>query len=152
MLTLRSVSGEYWADFIRLSLHDDQLGYVASKVATIAEAKFEPHYQLRGIYAAEQPVGMLAYCHETEPEDLELFWIFRLMIDKNHQRKGFAKSAIKLAIDEIRKLGGKRIRTMHKPQNVAAPALYAKLGFQNIGLHEDGDTLLELPLIDATQN
>ena len=74
------------------------------------------------------------------------------MIGKNHQRKGFAESAMKLAIDEIWKQGGTRIRTMHKPENFAASALYAKLGFQNIGLHDDGDTLLELPLIELTRN
>ena len=144
MLTLQNVTDKNWRDFLRLSLHDDQLGYVASNVATIAESKFEPHFQLRGIYSDEQPVGMLAYCHEKEPEDLELYWIFRLMIDKDHQRKGYAESAMKLAIEQIWQQGGKRIRTMHKPENIAAPALYAKLGFQNIGLHDDGDTLLEL--------
>jgi len=143
ILTLQDVTGQNWVDCTRLSLHDDQLGYVASNVATIAESKYEQHHQLRAIYSGEQLVGMLAYCHETCPEDLELYWIFRLMIDKDHQRNGYAAGAIKLAMLEIGQLGGKRIRTMHKPENLAASALYGKLEFHVIGSLEDGDTLLE---------
>lgn len=124
-------------------MNDHQLGYVASNVATIAESKYEQHYQLRAIYSDKQLVGMLAYCHETDPEDVELYWIFRLMVDKDHQRNGIATCAMKLAMLEIGQLGGKRIRTMHKPENTAASALYSKLEFHVIGSLDDGDTLLE---------
>ena len=65
------------------------------------------------------------------------------MIDKEHQGKGFAYDAMKLTALEIVKRGGKRIRTMHKPENIAASKLYAKLGFCVIGTLDDGDTLLE---------
>ena len=91
MLNLQSVTRDNWGACIGLSLRDDQLGLVVSNVATIAESKFEQHVQLRAIYNDEELVGMLAYCHETEPEDLELFWIFRLMIDNcraNQLRQG----------------------------------------------------------------
>jgi len=143
MLTLQDVTAQNWVDCTRLSLHDHQLGYVASNVATIAESKYEQHHQLRAIYNGKQLVGMLAYCHETEPEDVELYWVFRLMIAKDHQRNGFAADAMKLAMLEIGQLGGKRIRTMHKPENIAASALYGKLEFHVIGSLDDGDTLLE---------
>ena len=143
MLTLENVTAKNWRDCTRLSIHDHQAGYVASNVATIAESKFEQHYHLRAIYRSTDLVGMLAFCHETEPEDLDLFWIFRLMIDKAHQRCGYASKAMTIAMEEIRDLGGKRIRTMHKPANVAAAGLYAQLGFSEIGSLDDGDTLLE---------
>jgi diamine N-acetyltransferase len=143
MLTLKDVTSENWRRCIRLSLQDHQVGYVASNVATIAESKFETHYRLRAIDSDDTLVGMLAYCHENEPEDRTLYWIFRLMIDKSHQRRGYAEEAMKIAMREIARMGGKRIRTMHKPSNHAASALYVKLGFTEIGQHDDGDTLLE---------
>ena len=143
MITLRSVTRKNWVACTRLSLHEHQVGNLASNVITIAEAKFEEHHQLRSIYKGDKLVGMLAYCHETEPEDTELYWIFRLMIDKEHQGKGFAHDAMKLTALEIVKRGGKRIRTMHKPENIAASKLYAKLGFCVIGTLDDGGTLLE---------
>ena len=78
-------------------------------------------------------VGMLAFCHEDDPEDLELFWIFRLMIDRHHQGNGYGIDAMRLAIEQIRKLGATRVRTMHKPENSAAAAIYAKLGIPPSG-------------------
>ena len=144
MVTLQNVTAENWRACIRLKLHDDQVGFVASNVGTIAESKFNPHHHLRAIYADDQLVGMLAFCHEDDPEDLELFWIYRLMIDRVHQRNGYGIGAMRLAIEEIKTLGGMRIRTMRKPENVTAATLYTKLGFHSIGYLDDGDCLLEL--------
>ena len=151
MLTLKDVTVENWKDCIRLTLHEDQDGFVASNVGTIAESKFNPHFHLRAIYVDDLLVGMLAFCHEDDPEDLELYWIFRLMIDCAHQRKGYGAEAMRLAIDEITRLGGTRVRTMHRPDNITAAALYAKLGFRSKGHLDDGDFLLELvlPLVDS---
>lgn len=95
----------------------------------------------------ELVVGMLAYCLETDPEDVELFWIFRLMIDRSVQGKGFGFAAMKLAIDEMTELGATRIRTMHRASNEIAASLYAKLGFQLTGeVLDDGDLVRELSL------
>ncbi|QDV75341.1 GNAT family N-acetyltransferase [Botrimarina mediterranea] len=146
MVTLRKVTRENWVACAKLSVHDHQQGYVASNVSTIAESKFEPHHQLRAICNSERVVGMLAYCHEDDPEDVDLYWIFRLLIDKDHQRQGHAAQAMLLALEEIRQRGGTRIRTMHKPSNRAASALYSGLGFKTIGNLDDGDTLLEIIL------
>jgi diamine N-acetyltransferase len=128
-------------------LADDQESLVASNLATIAESKFESHFQLRAIYDGDSLVGMMAFCHENDPEDYELFWLFRLMIDKSHQGNGFGLSALRLAIEEIGALGATRIRTMHKPINVIASSLYDKVGFERTGeILDDGDIVRELVL------
>ncbi|TWT47258.1 GNAT family N-acetyltransferase [Botrimarina hoheduenensis] len=147
MVTLEEVTRENWVACGKLSANDDQQGYVASNVWTIAESKFEPHHVLRAICNGEQVVGMLAYCHEEDPEDLGLYWVFRLLIDRDHQRQGHAAQAMLLAMEEIRLRDGTRVRTMHKPSNEAASALYMSLGFKAIGNHDDGDTLLEISLV-----
>ncbi len=153
MITLRTVDRKNWVACTELSLGDHQVGLVASNLKTIAESKFEPHYHLRAIYKDELIVGMLAFCHENVPGDPELYWIFRLMIDKSFQGKGFGLAAMKLAIEEIKKLGAARIRTMHKPDNSIAASLYEKLGFQLIGdALDDGDILRELRLRPRMSN
>ena len=147
MITLRPVDQKNWVACGRLALGDHQEAFVASNIDTIAESKFEPHYHLKAIYNDELVVGMLAYCHENDPEDFKTYWIFRLMIDTSHQGKGFGFSAMKLAISEIKKLGATQIRTMHKPNNAVASSLYEKLGFERTGLVlDDGDIVLELNL------
>ena len=126
---------------IQLQLADDQKANLVSNVETIAESKFEEHHQLRAIYVDEQLVGLLAYAHETDPPDKSLFWIFRLMVDKHHQRRGIGSTAMRLALQEIEAVDASRVRTMHKPANSAAANLYRKIGFRNIGLLDDGDKI-----------
>ncbi|MEX1232882.1 MAG: GNAT family N-acetyltransferase [Planctomycetaceae bacterium] len=130
----------------RLTLDENQRGNLASNIETIAESKFEEHHRLRAIYLGDQLVGLLAYAHEDDAPDEELFWIFRLMVDKNYQRQGIGLAAMQLAIAEIAELGASRIRTMHKPTNLAAASLYRKFGFREIGFLDDGDVLLEMRL------
>jgi len=147
MITLRPVDRNNWVVCGRIAVGDNQHGLVASNLETIAESKFEPHYHLRAIYHHELVVGMLAYCHENDPEDLELYWIFRLIIDSSSQGNGFGSEAVKLAIAEIWNLGATKIRTMHKPSNLIASSLYEKLGFEVTGeMLDDGDILRELIL------
>ncbi len=146
MVTLQNLTRANWVECIRLEFHDHQQGFVASNVATIAESKFEPHHVLRTIYSDDSMVGLMAYCPEDDPPDTELYWIFRLMIDKNHQGQGIGTAAMRLAVDEIREIGARRVRTMHKPTNIQAAAMYGKLGFQGIGVLDDGDMLLEMDL------
>ncbi|MCB1204501.1 MAG: GNAT family N-acetyltransferase [Verrucomicrobiae bacterium] len=147
MITLRPVDRENWVACSRLSLGEGQEGLVASNLATIAQSRFEPHFHLRAIYHEDSLVGMLAYCHEDDPEDLELYWIFRLMVDGVCQGKGYGSAAVKAAVDEMEGLGATRVRTMHKPENAVASSLYGKLGFERTGeVLDDGDIVLELNL------
>lgn len=145
MVHLQPVDRTNWADCGKLSLLPEQQANVASNLHTIAESKFETHYTLRAIYHGKTVVGMLAYCPEDEPYDPALYWIFRLLIDREHHRRGYAYAAMQLAVAEIWSLGANRILTMHKPANTTAAALYAKLGFSSTGKRlDDGDLLLEM--------
>lgn len=146
MITLQALTRSNWRACIRLEMHEHQQEFVASNVATIAESRFESHFVLRAINAEDKVVGMLAYCPEDDPPDPQLYWVFRLMIDKHHQHQGVGTAAMRLAIDEIRQLDAHRVRTMHKRENNIAAALYRRLGYRQIGFHDDGDVLLELEL------
>lgn len=151
MVKLNPVNEKNWRACSNLTLPADQRDFVAPNVYTIAESKFNPHYHLRAIYAGDELVGMLAFCHEDDPEDLELYWLFRLLIAPGNQGRGYATEAIQLAVHEMKDLGATRIRTMHKPSNSVAARLYKKLGFLDIGVHEDGDALLELTDFGKTE-
>lgn len=145
-IELKEVTRDNWIDCIQLSLLPEQEGNVASNVDSIAESKFEPDNQLRAIYKDNQVIGFLAFCVENDPPDPELYWIFRFMIDKDFQGKGYGTKALNLVIDEIKQLGAKRVQTMHKPKNKRAGKLYLKAGFSYIGTLDDGDLLMEMPI------
>jgi diamine N-acetyltransferase len=73
--------------------------------------------------------------------------IYRFMIDKHHQGKGYGRAALMAAIDEIRGLGNvARIVVSYLPANRGARRLYLSVGFREAGKDEDGECMAELVL------
>ncbi|QNX85993.1 GNAT family N-acetyltransferase [Acinetobacter seifertii] len=145
MINLKDINRENWILCAKLSLHESQNDYVAPNVYSIAESKVEEHYCPRVICFNDEVVGFLMYCVEIDPLDETLFWLFRLMIGKDHQAKGYGTTALQMAIDEIFTKGAKRIRTMYKSSNYVAGKLYKKMGFIETGEYDEcDDIILEL--------
>lgn len=142
--TLDPVTRGNWVAVARVELAPGQAGLVAPCAMTLAEWNFEPHHELFAVCLDGAPVGLLACCPEIDPPDPDTWWIFRLTIDRRHQRRGHGRRALELAVAEIRRRGAKRILAMHKPENGASAALLESLGFRPVGWLEDGDRLLEL--------
>lgn len=140
--SLKPVTKDNWIKCIDLSLYPHQIGNLALNVETIAESKFEPDNILRAIYLNDTVIGMLAYSMEDEPPS-EVYWLFRFMIDKDYQNKGYGTEALKLLFEEISRLGGKKIYTSHKPENKVAGKLYQKVGFSYNGELHYGEPLME---------
>ena len=74
---------------------------VAPNALSIAEASFHAEAWFRAIYDDETPVGFVMLYDPTlseQPEEPH-FFLWRLMIDRAHQSKGFGHAAVKLLID-----------------------------------------------------
>ena len=112
MISLRELTKENYLDCIRLNLHPDQEENLASNAITIAQSRFETDYRLKVIYEQETVIGLLAFCHEDEPLDYSIYWLFRFMIDKDHQNKGYGKQVLSLLVEEVQQLGGTTLLTM----------------------------------------
>ncbi|HEB4101263.1 TPA: GNAT family N-acetyltransferase [Acinetobacter baumannii] len=145
MINLNNLDRENWLLCAKLSLDESQKDYVAPNVYSIAESKVEEHYCPRVICFNDEVVGFLMYCVEIDPPDETLFWLFRFMIGKDHQAKGYGTLALQMAIDEMASKGAKRIRTMYKSSNNIAGKLYKKMNFIETGEYDEyGDIILEL--------
>nr|WP_255324982.1 GNAT family N-acetyltransferase [Acinetobacter baumannii] len=124
MINLNNLDRENWLLCAKLSLDESQKDYVAPNVYSIAESKVEEHYCPRVICFNDEVVGFLMYCVEIDPPDETLFWLFRFMIGKDHQAKGYGTLALQMAIDEMASKGAKRIRTMYKSSKYIAGKIY----------------------------
>ncbi|MFJ1327376.1 GNAT family N-acetyltransferase, partial [Acinetobacter baumannii] len=134
-----------WLLCAKLLLDESQKDYVAPNVYSIAESKVEEHYCPRVICFNDEVVGFLMYCVEIDPPDETLFWLFRFMIGKDHQAKGYGTLALQMAIDEMTSKGAKRIRTMYKSSNNIAGKLYKKMNDIVTGEYDEcGDIIIEL--------
>jgi diamine N-acetyltransferase len=139
---LKDVTAKNWRDVARLELAPDQRDLVAGNLYSIAESKFDPDARPRAVYAGDEPVGFLMY----DASDQEAL-IYRLMIDRRHQRKGYGRAALVLAINEIKALPNiGKISISHMPNNKIVKALCASLGFKEAGLDGDGEMMAELAL------
>ena len=105
-----------------------------------------------GIYYDQTPVGfiMAEYCHEEDDNDDEpYYYLWRMMIDNDHQGKGYGRVALEQFLDVIRTfpLGrAKKMFTSVVPENVHATRLYESFGFVKNGIMFDDEEGMELVL------
>ena len=120
----------------------------------------EGHYSedawMRAVYADSTIVGflMMALWPPTDG-----YYIWRFMIDKNHQGLGFGRTVVQMAMTHVRETypAGKRLGVMstpkegHEGKGVKAEdspyEFYTALGFrQTAEPDEDGEVMMEIDL------
>ena len=144
---LKDVTEDNWRDVIALRLDAGQEDLVASNLYSIAESKFDPDARPRAVYAGKRVVGFLMYESLESDGRLHDYSIYRLMIDKRQQGKGYGRAALELAIDEMRQdRHVNRITISYVPGNPVSKRFYGSLGFEEVGLDEDGEMIAELAI------
>lgn len=147
-------------ELIDLEPDKSQYEFVADNCYSLAEAYANitdgRYAQPFGIYNGETPVGFLMIGfniadEEDDPEKFPLlvnnYLIWRFMIDKNYQNKGYGKKAMELALEFIRTFPcGKAdyCWLSYNPENEIARKLYRSFGFEEMEMPEGWD---EIPAI-----
>jgi diamine N-acetyltransferase len=129
---LVELNAENWYDCCELEVSTEQAEYIESNAISIAQSKFEPTLKPYAIYFEEKVVGFLMY--NSVQEELDGYWVYRIMVNKEFQGKGVGKTATKLMISEMATLpDAKKIVVGYHPENLGAHNLYASLGFVDNG-------------------
>ena len=160
MLHLEKITPANVWDVINLKVKKHQKDFVASNGISIVQA-----YSAIGtkcvampfaICNEKRPVGFLMigfneaalYDYDGEvdaPEVLKInYSIWRLMIDKRYQGRGYGKEAMRLALDYVRTFPcGKAeyCSLSYEPENDVAAKLYHSFGFKENG-EMDGDEIV----------
>ena len=127
-----------------LELAPEQIDLVASNADSLHEAESDRDARPRVVMAGDRVVGFLMY---EAPQDDDEARIYRFMIDRIWQGKGYGKAALREVLDEIRRLGHIRhVSICYEPDNDAARQLYRAAGFVEEGLDEDGEMIADLAL------
>ncbi len=160
MIRLENITYKNIWEILDLKVFRSQKNFVASNVESIATA-YATHDSgcsafTFGIYDDDKPVGFLmigfneavmyeAFDDVEAPESLRnSYSIWRLMIDKKHQGRGYGREAIRLALDFIRTWPcGKAeyCEISYEPENENAAKLYHSFGFEENG-ETDGDEIV----------
>ena len=97
-----------------------------------------------GIYYNEIPVGfvMVAYFEDDDRDNngIPYYFLWRLMIDENHQNKGYGRKAMKLIIEEVKTLPKGQSNAFYTSTlGTAALKLYEGLGFKRTRRESPGE-------------
>ena len=146
-VALREITADTLRPILELRVSPAQLTYYPrSNAYSIAQAYFAPDAWFRGVYVEDVPIGFAML--STIPERAEYF-LWRLMIDERHQRRGYGRQAMGLVIEHVKGLPDAReLYTSHLRGNAAA-SFYLDLGFTYTGEDSDGDLLMRLKLAEA---
>lgn len=94
---------------------------------------------------------ILMYYEEGDGNfDYSSYGVFKIMIDRRHQSKGYGKEAMRHAIKFSKAFPCGKARLLeltYQPENVIAKNLYSSLGFVETGnLHPSGEVYAEFVL------
>jgi diamine N-acetyltransferase len=152
-LALREITAATVRAVVALDVAEEQRGYVASNAVSIAEAYFNPGAWFMAACLAETPVGfvMLFDPAKVGIEDrrgtaLDEIGLWRLMIDRNHQRRGHGKQVLDLVRAHARALGRSRLLSSYVPGPHGPEAFYLNYGFTRTGRLRNNDREVEISI------
>ncbi len=146
MVRLVAIDRHNYLSILDLAVHENQRRFVASNMYSLAQAYVQPECEPLALYAENKPVGFAMYCLDRDDHE---YWIYRLMIDKRYQRRGYGREAMRLLIDRIRAEADENHRAIFisfEPDNAAAKSLYESMGFVSDGRVEYGEVVYKLDL------
>ena len=147
---LEPVTIKNWKACIALELAPDQKNFLPSNLYSIAEAQFYEYARPRAVVDEhEQVVGYALFGRDIFTNKWK---IFRLMIDKSHQGKGYGEGAMREIIEQISKEpDGNEILICYQDANQVARRLYAKLGFIEQEIDTEGKVTALLRLDEHSE-
>jgi diamine N-acetyltransferase len=146
-LSLREITAENWRQICALEVAESQKDLVAPNWYSLLQAVYgftgelaELHIVPRAIYAADEPVGFLMYNTDAERER---FFIMRVMVDQKAQSRGYARAALEQLLEQfLENPCAKEVGVSYISSNRTAERLYLGLGFEQVGLDEEGREMI----------
>ena len=146
-LKLEKVTYANYDEILKLHVSEEQAEFVADNEFSLVDAYLTIADGRQvfpfGIYNGNEPVGfiMLSYDYVDDVEETPSisrgnYLLWRFMIDKDQQRKGYDREAIKLVLDFMRTFPcGKAdyCWLSYEPENEVARQLYRSVGFVENG-------------------
>ena len=157
MLKLKKINRKNVGEILKLEVFDNQKRFVASNNISIIEAYIaiteNNDVFTFGIYNDDAPVGFLMIGFDVNSDDADApkiakgnYNIWRFMIDKKFQGKGFGKKAMNLALGFINTFPcgtAEYCWLSYESDNDVARQLYKSAGFVETG-EKDGDEIVAI--------
>lgn len=157
MIELKKINRNNVGEILKLEVFDNQKSFVATNNSSIIEAYIaiteNNDVFTFAIYNDDTPVGFLMIGYDVNSDDEGApkiakgnYNIWRLMIDKKFQGKGFGKKAMDLALEFINTFPcgtAKYCWLLYESDNDIARELYKSVGFVEID-EKDGEEIVAI--------
>ena len=150
-IRLEPVSDKNREAVLKLTVREDQ-PFVAPNDVSLRQAD-EANAEDPGvarpfaIYADDKLVGFCMFALDPEEEDPDdRYWLWRFMIDKSEQGKGYGQAALAEIIKYFRDNGADQLWLSTEPENECGVHVYHKAGFKETGDIDDGEAVFALML------
>ena len=145
MVVLKEITKENLEEVLTLSVDDDQKSFVSTNAESLAQAYVysDTAYPF-AVYDDDTIVGFIMMGYY---EAKEYYTLWKFMIDKRYQNKGYGRRALELGIRYLRnRFNVSEIYTGVIPGNTIAKNLYKSVGFKETGVIESGMEEMRLVL------
>jgi diamine N-acetyltransferase len=97
------------------------------------------------VYAGEEPVGFVMLSWDVEPQPPVIigpWFLWKLLIDEGHQRKGYGTEAVEQVAELVRAEGATALLTSYVEGEGTPWPFYARLGFVPTGERDVNDEVI----------
>ena len=147
LVELRPIDESNREAVLKLTVREDQ-PFVASNQTSLRQAE-EANAEQPGvarpfaICTGGRPVGFCMFAFDPEAEHPEdRYWLWRLMIDKNEQNRGYGQAALAEILRYFKQNGADRLYLSTEPENEMGLHIYHKAGFRETGAIGCGEAVL----------
>lgn len=152
-MEFREITWDNFIECIELQVTEEQKRFISSNQHALAEAyiasKEGQVIITFAIYKDENMVGFLSMYYDDGDGNFEYssYGVFKFMIDRRYQGKGYGKEAMVKAVEFAKSLPHGKARVVeltYKPENEIAKNLYSSLRFIETGnIHPSGEVYAE---------
>ena len=139
MVTLRPIDDSNRAEVEALRVSTAQQQFVANVADSLLEAAAEPDGRALywAVYANETPVGFVMIAWDVDPTEglIGPWFLWKLAIDRDHQRRGYGQAVVDAIVEIVRTNGGTELYTSYVDEAGGPKDFYARLGFVPAGDH-----------------
>lgn len=149
---LVEITADNRSDAMRLATHKSQERFVAPVTQSLAEALVPPVENgvtvipwSRAVAADGELAGFVMLAR-SQPGAQEQPWLWRLLVDRMHQRRGIGSRIVDLVADQCREWGDDTLLTSWVPGRGSPEPMYLARGFVPTGEIDDGEVVARLAL------
>jgi diamine N-acetyltransferase len=147
---LVELTNDNFIGVMNLEVADNQKKFVAPNSVSMAVCHFSRYATMRGIFYGDEPVGFMMLADPVSGEEKfnGMYFLWRLMIDKDHQGKGYGEAALKMILEYVRnRPDADYLYSSFEPGEFGPEKFYLeKMGFEKTGKMVGDEVMIRIKL------